>query len=100
MKLEDRLRTAYVPRGIHRVIPETQTLSTLDILDEAREAIYKYLDTLLGADEPETHEDCDVDGYDHCYKCDEENALLGRNQLRAELRNKLADYCGVEKGNE
>ena len=83
MKLEDRLRTAYVPRGIHRVIPETQTLSTLDILDEAREAIYKDLDTLLGAD--------DVSKGNPGWTIKESH----RNQLRAELRNKLKGYCGV-----
>lgn len=43
----------------------------------------------LGKDEIDHHQDCEVDGYDHCYKCDESFKLDGRNQLRQEIHKKL-----------
>ena len=101
MKLEDRLNEAGTPIGIHRVSFKGDVVNNIaekDSRTEAREAIYKDLDTLLGKNEP-----IDVGRYENGRDMwGKEWARLhnaepkARNNHRAELRNKLKGYCGVE----
>jgi len=99
MKLEDRLKDVAdksSPVATLKGVPNPMVNPAH--IKEAREAIYKDLDTLLGENEP-----IDVGRYENGRDMwGEEWARLhnaepkARNNHRAELRNKLKGYCGVE----
>jgi len=92
MKLEDRLNEAGTPIGIHRVSFKGDVVNNIaekDSRTEAREAIYKDLTELVGADKT-------VMGLLDTPINIDAISKASQNNLRAELRNKLKGYCGVE----
>lgn len=88
MKLEDRLIKCISIKTLKGVYPDGATITELrcQLISASREAIYQDLLELIGEDELEV-------GHKEYYDTDR---AITRNQLRAELRNKLKGYCGVK----
>lgn len=79
--LEDRLKAA---------LNKFYDYSNKRIPKETREAIYKDLMAIIGDDEEQVLPHPLLNNYDGVQRC------VGRNQFRAELRQKISEYCGVK----